>query len=47
MKGSGIREHYIYGSLEAVNYIKEPANLSDDHMNFIEASIIFLFSWKL
>ena len=39
-----IRQHLIYGSLEAVNYIKEPANLSDDRMNFIEASIISLFS---
>ena len=27
--------------LEAFNYIKEPANLSDYHMNFIEASILY------
>ena len=37
----------MYGSLEAVNYIEEPENLSDDRKNFIEASIISLFSWKL
>ena len=37
----------MYGSLEVVNYIKEPENLSDDRKNFIEASIISLFSWKL
>ena len=42
-----ISQHQLYGSIETVNYIKEPANLSDDRMNFIEASIVSLFPQKL